>query len=633
MADGKLTLLRPHDGTGRLVFGDVGDVVVTPPVTIRVDTDLPGLGACALSVGPALRVDADLPGLGACTLVWDSNTSRPTVGQTTHHYQQATPARTGLYDAYQQARALPTGMHSRYQQAQPLQAPSSAAWDDASTTRATTGLRYQQAQPAHHLGLRSAWQTAMSHRVGSALRYQEAWPLQVLGSARFQQALGLRLGGLHRYQEALRSGRSASARFQRALPWRVDHRVRYQEAWPPRPGLSVLIPVEPPGPPPCYTPNGYLVFSDPLDGTGRLLFICHRSGDGPGPIVIPARKVYFIVNTLSMKRVSDNTPIELVSASVGIDKNSWCWSFSGAVPYTEFEKVEPTATGPVEVELEINGLVWRLLIEKYSTKEVFAKTDISISGRSVTAWLDAPYAPVRSFIQTTALTSRQFAEAELTRAGLVTGFTLDWQLIDALGWQMPAYTWSYTDLTPVQVIQTIIQGAGGYFNSHPSAKELIIRAEYPKPFWEWDAATADLIIPESLILSRSLDWEERPLYNGVYVSGELTGVNDLVRRTGTSGAMQAPPFVGPMISDHAAARSKGIAILSASGKQARVGLELPMEPTLGLVTPGMLVQVQKDASNNWRGLVNSTHIGAAWGDNDSLTVSQSIELERHYGGL
>src|SRR5574343_1212957 len=112
MADAKLTFLRPHDGTGRLVFGDVGDAVVTPPVTIAVDTDLPGLGACALSVGPALRVDTDLPGLGACTLVWDSNTSRPTVGQTAHHYQQAQPARTGPQDTYQQAQALPTGMHS-----------------------------------------------------------------------------------------------------------------------------------------------------------------------------------------------------------------------------------------------------------------------------------------------------------------------------------------------------------------------------------------------------------------------------------------------------------------------------------------------------------------------------------------
>ena len=69
MADGKLTFLRPHDGTGRLVFGDVGDVVVTPPVTIMVDADLPGLGTCGLSVGPALRVDADLLAVKALHLM------------------------------------------------------------------------------------------------------------------------------------------------------------------------------------------------------------------------------------------------------------------------------------------------------------------------------------------------------------------------------------------------------------------------------------------------------------------------------------------------------------------------------------------------------------------------------------
>ena len=34
MTDGTLTFLRPHDGTGRLVCGDVGDVVVTPPVRV-----------------------------------------------------------------------------------------------------------------------------------------------------------------------------------------------------------------------------------------------------------------------------------------------------------------------------------------------------------------------------------------------------------------------------------------------------------------------------------------------------------------------------------------------------------------------------------------------------------------------
>lgn len=351
----------------------------------------------------------------------------------------------------------------------------------------------------------------------------------------------------------------------------------------------------------------------------------------PDSATVETKEVYIIVNELSMKRVDDNTPIELVSASVGIDDNSWCWSFSGAVPYYEFDKIEPGATGPVEVELNINGLLWRLLIEKYNTKELFAKTDVSISGRSVTAWLDDPYAPVRSFAQTTSIGSRAFAEAELTRAGLITGFELDWQLIDALGWQMPANTWSYTNLTPVQVIKAIAEGVGGYVNSHPYEKKLLVRSLYPQPFWEWDAATPALTIPDALVLARGLNWEERPIYNGVYVSGENTGVNDFVRRTGTNGALQAQMYINPMISDHAASRHKGIQILSSSGKQARVSLDLPMEQALGLVTPGMLIRVQKDASNNWRGLARSTQINADWGD--SLAVVQTIELERHYGGL
>ena len=332
-----------------------------------------------------------------------------------------------------------------------------------------------------------------------------------------------------------------------------------------------------------------------------------------------------------MRRVSDNISIELNSASVGIDSGSWCWSFSGSVPYTEFAKVEPQASGPVEVELEVNGMTWRLLVEKYNQKEVFAKTDISISGRSVTAWMDSPYAPVRSFNQATSLTSRQFVEAELTRTGLITGFTLDWQLIDPLGWQMPAGTWSYNDLTPVQVMQAIAQGGGGFINSHPSLKQFIVLPEYPAPFWEWDAAQVQKVIPEALIKSRGTDWDEKPAYNGVYVSGEATGVTALVKRTGTAGDFQAPMYVGPMVSAAAAARQKGISILSAGGKQAKVSVSVPMEPSLGLVTPGMLLEVQKSETNKWRGLVRGTSISANWGH--GLTVEQAITIERHYGGL
>ena len=418
-----------------------------------------------------------------------------------------------------------------------------------------------------------------------------------------------------------------------ALPTAVFGRVVWQDARKPPPGRMappVIVDPELPG----YTPSTDLLFQCPFvihNGLAVPLVFAAHPCEGESEPSIVERKVYIIVNELSMKRVDDNTPIELVSASVGIDKSSWCWSFSGAVPYYEFEKIEPGATGPVEVELNINGLLWRLLIEKYNTKELFAKTDVSISGRSVTAWLDDPYAPVRSYSQDATIGSRALAEAELTRAGLVTGFELDWQLIDPLGWLIPANSWSYTDLTPMQVIKAIAEGVGGYVNSHPYEKKVLVRSEYPVPFWEWDAATLDHTIPDALVLARSLDWEERPIYNGVYVSGENTGVNDFIRRMGTDGGMQAQMYINPMITDHAASRHKGIQILSASGKQARVGLDLPMEPALGLVTPGMLIRVQKDAATGWRGLVSSTQINADWGD--SLTVVQSIELERHYGGL
>lgn len=606
------TYTPPPSNAVNLRLG-VSDVVEVDP-----------LSAVVLMSSPAPKLYA--------TSAYNSRTSRPVEASPDMAWQRADRNDEAVSGGWVMADKLRHPVAKPWQQAQPLSAGVAAHAQVMDRLNLSAVGVWQQAAQLHTDPVDELFKVLLKDDHLSVLPWQQAAHLATAAAAQFVQLLPANRLRELRWEDAQALARSMTQAYQKAkdgsrrlsIPWEIGR----------QPPSGREAPVQPPVQPPVYQPTADInflckcTFPSPL--AVMLNFGKHPC---PGGTVVPDRKVYFIVNTISMKRVSDNTPIELVSASVGIDKNSWCWSFSGAVPYTEFEKVEPTATGPVEVELEINGLVWRLLVERYNTKEVFSKTDISISGRSVTAWLDEPYAPVRSFVQTTALTSRQFAEAELTRAGLVTGFTLDWQLIDALGWQMPANTWSYTDLTPVQVIQAIAQGAGGYVNSHPSAKELIVRSVYPRPFWEWAAATVDRTIPEGLILSRSLDWEERPVYNGVYVSGELTGVNDFVRRTGTNGAMQAPPFVGPMISDHAAARNKGIAILSASGKQARVGLELPMEPTLGLVTPGMLVQVQKGASNNWRGLVNSTQIGAAWGDNDSLIVSQSIEIERHYGGL
>jgi hypothetical protein len=351
--------------------------------------------------------------------------------------------------------------------------------------------------------------------------------------------------------------------------------------------------------------------------------------------VVVARKVYFIVNNLQLTRVLGGDPIEAFSVSVGIDRDSWAWSFSATIAYSDFDKIEPSALGPVEVELTINSVVWRFLVETYSRSETFGKTSVSVTGRSVTAFLGNPYALKRSYSQNQASLSRQAADDELARPELTGGFNLDWEFPDTLGWDMPQGTWSYSDLSPIDAIVELVQGAGGFVNSHPSLRTLLVRPEYKLPFWEWDSAVVDKVIPRALIRLQNLKWTEKPLYNGVYVSGVDTGVSAWVKKMGTAGDFLAPDYVNTMISADLAARLKGTAILSAGGKQAMVGLEMPMEYTLGALTPGMLIEVASagigPAVPSWRGQIYSTNIFADWGD--TLTVSQTVEVERHYGGF
>jgi hypothetical protein len=490
---------------------------------------------------------------------------------------------------------------------------------------------WEQAAPLNKLDIRELFKELQRDRVWSSVNWEQGIPVDKFNGETFGQLTPLKKAIFIAWTKTEHLNILRRQKFNVAANHFSGFAIPWEEGVHLSPGRELPY-VNPPVNPP-YVPFYNLNFLCKCKFP-NWLNVNLNFGRNPCPEdnVVIDRKVYFIVNSLHIKRVSDNIQIEFNSVSVGIDKDSWCWAFSGSIPYTEFDKVEPSASGPVEIEVEINGLLWRVLIEKYGKKEVFAKTDIQVTGRSVTAYLENPYAPVRSFNQSTAIQSRQFAENELTRAGLITGFSLDWQLIDPLGWLMPANTWSYNDLTPIQVIQNIAQGAGGFVNSHPVQKQLTIMPDYPAPFWEWDAITANKVIPESLIKARSLDWNEKPAYNGVYVSGENTGVTALVKRTGTAGDFQAPMFVNPMISHTSAARNKGISLLSAGGKQARIGLDLPMESSLGLVTPGMLIQVQPSGNGTgWKGLARSTNISAAWGQ--GLTVNQSIELERHYGGL
>lgn len=349
---------------------------------------------------------------------------------------------------------------------------------------------------------------------------------------------------------------------------------------------------------------------------------------------IPVKGTYYVSNTVTLKRVDDNTPITITNAQVGTDKTTFCWSFSGNIPFSEISKVEPSSSGAVLVELTINAQVWRFFIEDYSRSRTFGQDQYTIKGRSPSAILDAPYAAPRNQDYPIDFFSQQMADAELSRNFLDTGFTLSYELGDSPGFLMPAGAWSYTNLTPIAAISSMASEWGAFLNSDTSAKVLRMIPWYPKPWWQWGTLTPEFVIPESFIRSVQLSYSEKPLYTGVSIRGQSTGAEVVVTIDGSDGLFRAAPVVNALIGHQDAARLRAIKVLGEGGKQAQVTMDLPLDSTYGLVKPGMMVRITNGGLGSeppWLGNVNSTSVHASW--QNSLQVIQTIGVERHYGVL
>lgn len=409
-------------------------------------------------------------------------------------------------------------------------------------------------------------------------------------------------------------------RITRVLPW--------DEAARPRVGRS-LPHVDPPiEPPPIFRMHPDLDFCCPTTQAGLrwrpalTLNFTRQPCTGTG-VVIPALRVYFVSNSVDVVRLPGRELIPVKSINLNIDADSWAWGFTAAIPYAALEMVEPTATGPTEIEITINGLTWVMLVEGFDIRREFGSSEASIRGRSSLAWLADPYAPKRSFTPTVPFTARQLAELELERAGLITGFDLDWQLPD---WLVPAGAWSYESLVPVQVITRLVESVGGTLNAHPHLRRLIAKSRYPSLPWEWSNQVAHRTLPIDVVKTLSARWQEKLAFNAVFVAGERQGLVARVVRSGTAGDLLAPMIVDPLITHADAARERGRAVLADVGRQALVTLELPMLPNIGLLDPGRLIAVG-ESGQSWRGLIRGTTVSASW--SQSLIVRQTVEVERH----
>ncbi len=373
---------------------------------------------------------------------------------------------------------------------------------------------------------------------------------------------------------------------------------------------------------------------------GRITGIEYPDYSGPvKPLPEPPpdpqlQDTYMIANTVTVVVLPERTPLEAKNIRVALDADSYSWSFSADIfTRAALDLVKPDEDGCKEIELDINGWTWVLMVERYSRQQAFAREAYSISGATRSQLLAAPYAPARTGLNGAPITARQAAEAEL----LYTGFTLHWDAETAgpPDWTFPAGALSYQGQTAMQVIARIAETVGAVVRPARDADRLDVVPRYPVPPWQWGTPEAPIahIVPAAIYTQLGGEWTPQPSWNACYVSGTAHGVSMLVRRAGSAGDNPAPDVFDDWLTDQPANQARGIHELSKGGNIEIVSLTLPLFPVaddkgVGLLLPATLLQVPEETGETWVGLCLSVEIVAAGAG--ASRVQQLVKIERHH---
>lgn len=346
----------------------------------------------------------------------------------------------------------------------------------------------------------------------------------------------------------------------------------------------------------------------------------------PGtPITVPILPVYYMIPNLTVVRLPEGTPIHALSCTVSTDLRSWAWSFTMAIPYSELALVNPSNTAePIEIEIEINGYVWTMMVESFQDQLRFGSRAVTVTGRSRSAILAQPYAPLRSYTETAARDASQLADRELDG----TGWTLVW---DAVDWLVPGNTFSYSDLAPIDAIARVANAIGASLHSDAEAKTLNVIPGYEVSPWAWGTTSPFAIIPANILTQGDGSLAGGINANGVYVYSQNATFGALVKITGTGGEVQIPMIVDPLIVDADSAQERGRIELARAGRiknETRVMPLFPQPHLLGLVPIGKLLEFE-EAEGTWRGQVVGISISAQRSGQAS-SVRQTLTLERQF---
>lgn len=656
-----VTKVQPTPGAVSLVFG--AQPVTTEPVTATLAASLPAptlpaltLAASGELVAPAVYVEGTLaatlppPTLPAITLeatdylpevVLAAALPPPTLPALTLasavvEYDQALPdavgpgisARhlataddpAGLWARQQEMSRIPTPVTAPAQQAAPSASGLSTGQQQMIVASRASGHRWQHGIPLAN-GQRAAHGDMLRHQRPILTPAQHGIALGIGARTAHQERIRLRHRLRTDQQHGIKAGTGTTTGHQHGAPLAKGVAVRQQQMIPLPLGWWQIAYPWPEPPPPGIAPSSpvALKFCRLADGTTALVFGC-PAPTHPGQIIVPIQRTYLVLNTLTLVRASDNAPLSALSLNLQIDADSWTWGWDASLPGDELPLVEPVGGDPVELIATVNGHQFRLLAERIARDRSFAQARIRVSGRSRAAMLADPHSPVVTRSNNADRTLQQLLGDALTTNGVGIGWSVNWQ---AATWLVPAGLYNHTG-PYIAHAQRLAEAAGAYIQADTITDTLHVLPRYPLLPWEWASATPDIILPSAPVVRESIEWQDRPTYNRVFVSGtESGGVLGQVTRAGTAGDVVAPMVTDPLITHADGARARGRAILADTGRQARITLDLPILTETGIIQPGKLVEYTDNGTAR-RGLVRSTAVRA-----QLPTARQTIELETH----
>ena len=367
------------------------------------------------------------------------------------------------------------------------------------------------------------------------------------------------------------------------------------------------------------------------EGTGDLNFVCLCHDVDSHNVVLnfgaddcipalPKRNWWYIVNTLTAERLDTGEKIKVMDGTYSTSRSQWCWTYSITVAHTEKEKLQPIHGQPVVLKLVINGFEHHVLLEDPEETRRFASVLYTYPGRSITALNSDKYGPTRSFIQDNERTSVQLVQVEIDRAN--SGTSLDWKLIDELGWIVPIESLSYAELAPIDAIKQVIDAGGGFIYSQKAGNTLTILPRYQKGYW--DTMTVDdydILLSESLVMQQNIKKNNEYIadFNAITVVNSRSGESLKVQQRGTSGDVPLETVIGPLFNVVSGASYGKSELIKANIQELHTFADIPVSQEIGEMRPGKTIAF----NGQWWGVIDSVS-----GSFSHEKVNETITVER-----